>query len=541
MFGREVINMKNNVLKKIMFVYLIIGFLFAFQKVYGITENFKFVIDTIGVPRYNVYGKELNEEIYKAYNVFAYGIPEDLSSKDGQRWKDSKYGLWSKGQGAYVGNGIRGEYNLLGRDYSGNIINNYYFPVDTLPDSTPEYWWYYPNPGAKESWQDKNKYKYVEQLEYMKTTKLLFNDISSKDNSDNPEKIKEYNINAQKIGLDRARLDVCSTWKTNGIIHTRRRVGKQIRYAVFLTRPMAANADIKSNIEVANSFVMKENEQEISIEIPYGANIINMTGYANKNHIKEIKSTLYINGKEVNSISGSKISTLSGKYVLKLSREELALEENNIINVLNKSYAHTEFAVDGLMQDEVKQSITLQLEKEKQSQFKIEDIRILEKENSTLVVRPLTQCKVTKNEDSLGLTEAGKNVAIKLSKNSQFNGLNINDIKVYIDESKIENFDVVRSKNDKNVIIKFKIPMYINSTIYGWKSLRQLYGNYFNISLEDVGKRISVPHALSIILGENNDSVVFDTIDDYITNLNYKYVQEGNDLGEVESFEKWCE
>ena len=49
-----------------------------------------------------------------------------------------------------------------------------------------------------------------------------------------------------------------------------------------------------------------------------------------KNHIKEIKSTLYINGKKVKSISGSKISTLSGKYVLKLSREELALEENNI-------------------------------------------------------------------------------------------------------------------------------------------------------------------------------------------------------------------
>ena len=83
--------------------------------------------------------------------------------------------------------------------------------------------------------------------------------------------------------------------------------------------------------------------------------------------------------------------------------------------------------------------------------------------------------------------------------------------------------------------------MYINSTIYGWKSLRQLYGNYFNVSSEDVGKRISVPHTLSIKVGENSNSVMLDTVDDYITNLNYKFTQEGNDLGEFELFEKWCE
>ena len=148
------------------------------SKVYGITDNFKFIIDTIGIPRYNVYGQEINEEIYKAYNIFSYGWPEELGSNVGQRWKNSKYGFWSKGQGAYNGSGIRGEYNLLGRGYNGNIINNYHFPVDALPETTPEYWSYYSNPGAKESWSDTNKYKYVEQLEFMKNTKLLFCDIS---------------------------------------------------------------------------------------------------------------------------------------------------------------------------------------------------------------------------------------------------------------------------------------------------------------------------------------------------------------------------
>ena len=532
--------MKNNIFKKIIVTFFVLGSLFTLENVYAITDNFLFVIDTIGIPRYNVYGKEINEEIYKAYNVFAYGVPEELSNKDGQRWKDSKYGLWSKGQGAYVGSGIRGEYNLLGRDYSGNIINNYYFPVDTLPDSTPEYWWYYPNPGAKESWQDKNKYKYIEQLEYMKTTNLLFNDISSKDNSDNPEKIKEYNINANKIGLDRARLDVCSTWKTNGIIHTRRRVGNKIRYAVFLTRPMAANADIKSRINVNSSFTIKSDEQDILIEVPYGADIINMTGYAKKEHIKEIKSILYINGKEVNSISGSKISTLSGKYVLKLSRDELAQEKNNKIKIMNRSYAHTEFAIDGLMQNEVEQDIDIYVEKAQIIPFKLADVKIVEKENNTLVVRPLTQCNVTKDV-SLGLTEAGKNMAIKIIKNKSNNKeINTNEISLWIDESKIENLNVINSSNGEEFVIRFNVPLYVNSTIYGWKSLRQTYGNYFNVTKEDVGKRILKPHELKIALGEYETCAEFDTIDDYKTNINYKYTQNDNELGEVELFEKWC-
>lgn len=62
----------------------------------------------------------------------------------GGKIQNMAYG--ANGQGAYNGSGVRGEYNLLGRDYSGNIINNYYFPVDALPETTPENWWYYPNP-----------------------------------------------------------------------------------------------------------------------------------------------------------------------------------------------------------------------------------------------------------------------------------------------------------------------------------------------------------------------------------------------------------
>lgn len=535
--------MKMNKLQKSLAIIVLTLMFSTFQKSYAISDNFKFVIDTIGVPRYNVYGRELNEEIYKAYNIFSYGAPEELSTRDGQRWKNSKYGLWSKGQGAYNGSGIRGEYNLLGRDYSGNIINNYYFPVDALPETTPENWCYYSNPGALASWSDKNKYKYVEQLEYMKTTKLLFNDISSRDNSDNPEKIKEYNITASKIGLDKARLDVCSTWKTNGIIHTRRKVGNKIRYAVFLTKPMAADANIKSGLEINKNITMEETENKVLVEIGYGANIINMTGYANKNHIKEIKSILYINGEEVNSISGSKISTLGGKYVLKLSREELAQEQNNIIKILNKSYAHTEFAVDGLMQDEVEQILNIYVEKSKIIPLQIDDIKIVEKEENALVVRPLSQCDETIKKDSFGISEAGRNVAIKLKKNENIADINLEDLTIYLNEEKLGDVDISLSKNGKNVIVKFKIPMYLNTSIYGWKSLREMYGNYFNILQEDIGKRIAEPHVLEIKYKQEDVGIVikFDTIDDFVTNLNYRYTEKSSDNLDVKTLEEWSE
>ncbi len=513
--------------------------------IYAITEEFKFVIDTIGIPRYNVYGEEINEEIYKAYNVFAYSWPERISGGVGQRWKNSKYGLWSKNIGAYRGNGVRGEYNLLGRDYSGNYINNYYFPVDTLPTDTPENWNYYSNPGASASWEDKNKYKYIEQLKYMKNTKLLFNDISSRDNSDNPEKIKEYNITASKIGLDKARLDVCSTWKTNGIIHTRRKVGNSIRYAVFLTRPMAANADIKGRIDINNSnVVLKSNQDEIEIEIEYGSNIINMTGYANKNHIKEINSKLYINGKEVDCISGSKTDILGKKYILKLSRKDLRENTNNTIKIVNDSYAHTEFAVDGLMQNNVEKNLNIFVEEKIKIPTLIDDIRVVEKQNGNLVVRPLAQHNISKDADSLGITESGKYIGIKLKINNDINIEKIKGISIKLNNEQLNDIEKIISKSKEYIVLKARIPIYTSSTIYGWKSLREIYGNYFGISESEVGKRILDPHLVEIKINyAGKDSVVslkIDTIDDYITNINYRYeddfVNNNNDVIDIEEW-----
>jgi len=514
---------------------------FVVNNIYAISENFKFVIDTIGIPRYNVYGQEINEDVYYAYNIMSYGTPESLENNSGQRWKNSKYGLWARYLGRYKGNGTRGEYNLLGKSYSGSIINNYYFPVDTLPADTPEYWNYYDNPGAEASWKDKSKYRYIEQLEFMKTTKLLFNDISSKDNSDNPDKIKEYNITANKIGLNKARLDACSTWKTNGVVHIRRKVGTAIRYAVFLTKPMAAGANIKADIEVEKKdYIIKEDQDKVDILIKHSAKVQNMTNYAKESHIKEIKTTLSIDGNNKSESVKIKTSTSENSYLLVVERRDLKENQKNQINIINDCYAHTEFAVDGLMRDKKEVVINIMVEEKKEEDtFEVEDIRIVEKVNDELMVVPIAKTEVTNKTGSLGITEAGKYLAIKISKDEV---KSIDGIKVKFSNKDISDKEKFESRDKLNTIIVFKIPIDTITSIYGWKSLREAYGNYFNKLDEKLGQRLREPHNLTINYeNEEITEMYIDTIDDYINNINYKYFGINDNKNNKLKLKDWLE
>ena len=60
-------------LKIIVKTLLIFSIIFCMnQKVcWALSDNFKFIIDTIGIPRYNVNKQEINEEVYYTYNVFS--------------------------------------------------------------------------------------------------------------------------------------------------------------------------------------------------------------------------------------------------------------------------------------------------------------------------------------------------------------------------------------------------------------------------------------------------------------------------------------
>ena len=513
----------KKVYKAVYIILLSIMEIFTCSEIFAITDSFKFAIETVGIPEYNAYGQSINENIYNAYNIFAYGSPEYLDGRHSeQRWKDSKYGLWARYIGKYEGYGTRGEYNLLGQDYSGAVINNYYFPVDKVPNTSPDTWDYCYVPGGLESWQNTNKYKYIEQLDFMKNTKLMFNDISSRDACDNPDKIKEYNITANKIGLNNCRLDVAATWKTNGFVYARRMVNGSARYAVFLTAPMAADADVESSLSLEkSSYRMLDTEDSISILITYGAKIVNMTGYAKKEHIKEMHSEIYVEGKKVSEISGCKIASVGNMYMLVIPRENLIPKIINNISIEINSYAHTEFALDGLMRDTKKGSISVYVEERKVNPIKNVSVKLLEKNDTSLVVRPLAQSYVSNDAKSEGITEAGRYIGVKLELENS--GTILDEINVSIDGEKINDKEI--KKIDTVLGMKIKLPRNIGATIYGWKSLRDNYGNYFGIAEEDIGKRISSPHELVISYkysGKNCETkILIDTIDDYISNMNY--------------------
>ena len=518
-------------MKKYMF-YLAVCLLVVIitNRVYGISNEFKFAIDTIGIPRYNTYGQEINEDVYYAYNVFSYGKPHLVKDKN-QRWKNSKYGLWTKAGGSYKGSGTRGEYYILGTSYSGALIYNYYFPMDVLPTTTPDKWTFYKYPEAAKSWKDKSKYKYEEQLEYMKNSKLMFNDISSRAKADNPKYIKEYNITPNKIGLNKARLDTAATWKTYGMISTRRLIGSSVYAQVYLVKPMAANADVVSSINIQNEYILKAEDDELVIPIEYKTEVVNMTGYADKKHIKEITSNLYINKEKVDERSGSKIISVGNEYMLVITREKFPQNINHSVEIIVDGYMHTEFVVDGLMRDKISKTISVYVEPKLIIPVKQSNLRILEKDTLDWVVRPLAQTYETSSQ-SVGFTEAGKFLVVKLELNVERS--KIKNIELILDKEKIISTSIYKTKKD--LAIKIQLPKTLKATLYGEYSLREKSDNYHLISKNDIGMRKDSPHELVIKYCYENkqyeETIMFDTLDTFLSNVNTK-IKRTTDYDEV--------
>ena len=525
--------MKKYVFSLIVMLIIIV----ATNMVYGLSQEFEFAIDTIGIPRYNTYGEEINEEVYYTYNIFSYGNPHKTQDKN-QRWKNSKYGYWTKNGGNYKGSGTRGEYYILGRSYSGALIYNYYFPMDVIPTTSPDKWTFYKYPGAADSWQDKTKYIYIEQLEHMKISKLMFNDISSRTKADNPEYIKEYNITANKIGFSKARLDTAATWKTYGMISTRRNISGIIYAQVYLIKPMAANADVESTIEISEEYILKEDQDELIIPIRYKTEVVNMSGYANEKHIKEIKSMLYINGEKVDESSGSKIISVGNEYMLVITREKFPPNKNHSVQIMVDGYMHTEFIVDGLMRNKSSKTINVYVEPKLIIPVKQSNLRLLEKVAHDWVVRPLAQTYETLSE-SVGFTEAGKTLIVKLELN--IDKEQIKDIKINIDNYEVNNSIL---NTNKDLAVKVNIPKKLSATLYGEYSLREKEDSYFSVSRNDIGMRKESAHTLIIKFKVNNkdyvEEIKFDTLDTYLSNINTKLGRTTNyDKDSYFKLEEW--
>ncbi len=452
--------------KRMLKLALLTMLIISVNEIYALSEDFIFTIETIGIPRYNSYGKEISEDVYIAYNIFAYAEPHNITSSN-QRWKNSKYGYWAKGKGRYIGSGTRGEYYVIGYTYSGEEIFNYYFPMDSIPTTTPDKWTFYTYPIAKESWQDTTMYKYEEQITHMLKSKLMFNDLSSVARANNPEYIKEYNITAEQIGKNKARLETAATWRTYGMISTRRKIAGVIYKQVYLVKPMAADAEVEVALNVQEKHTLKETEDELLIPIKYSVNVLNMTGYANEKHIKEIKATVYIDGEKVDEISGSKITSVGSEYMLVVTREKFPPNDEKIIEIKLDGYMHTEFAADGLLRDTITQTIILSVEPKLIHPIESINFMVLEKQNNTMVVRPLAQNIETQIKESIGFIEAGQSLAVKLN----FTVDSVDSLEVKYNEITIPYKLLIESANKK--ILEINIPENIETTLYGETSLRE--------------------------------------------------------------------
>lgn len=484
---------------------------------FGISDKFKFVIDTIGIPRYNVYGEEINEEVYYKYNVFSYSTPEAMYSiTKNQRFKEvSDMGKWYK-------DGLRGEYNILGRGYSGQVIYNVYFPVDAVPEVPPDKWNYISVFDALSSWQDSSKYKYIEQLEYMKNTHLLFDTIDYNTNTCNPYNLVEYNISANSIGLDKVKLNTCSTWKTYGIVSVNRINNKgEIRYATLATAPMAASATVKSKFESNNNIIITSDKESVNVDITFGAEVINLNDYATKEQIKEIYSTIYINGIEISRISGSKTVLVDKKISYTVSRNMFSSPGENKIHVKVVSYLYTEFSVDGLMEDIYETDLVINVDEKLIVPIKNKDVYIQKKYNEKLVVSPLVQTDITLKEASVGFVEKGRKIAIKLNLSSEVSELN--NIKVELSNRQIDS--EILFKNDKCYILGVEIPINIENTLATWNYYRDKLQNYFDIDFSKIGSRVLKPKVINIKFNVGNklyeEKIYIDIVDDYLKNINY--------------------
>lgn len=465
------------------------------QPILGISENFKFIIDTIGVPQFNVLGDAINEEVYETYHVFVYANPVDMYHRSpSQRFKAVPgNGKWTENGGPYQGFGTQGEYDILGVGYSGNFISNVFFPVDAVPETTPDHWDFVEVEGAYESWIEAQHNTTPEQLQYMKETNILFDRIDYGTNTSDSYHLVEYPLSANTIGLHKAKLNTASTWKTNGVISVKRRNHKgQIRYATFSTKPMAAQAEVVSYLEVPAVNPLEAGKGGY-LMISFGVDAINLNQYAKVEHIREIGAKLYVNGKEYASVTDTKVDNVRKHITIPLAAIDYPEAGDYPLPIQIKSYLATEFYVDGLLQHEITQNPIIRVEKEKDI-VPVKNIKvgILEKREGELKVFPLMEMAVTKQENSSGMIESGRHLTLALRPEEG----SLQDIHIKWDGKEISY--ETRRESQTESMLSFCIPKDTNDTLASWEFQRNATQNYFQMDFNSIGKRVASPHEVTI-------------------------------------------
>lgn len=518
-------------MKKIITILIIIYF-FSTGTVNAITSNgFKKILEMMNVPETNVNGYGVNEEVYNRYNLIVYGEPQNVLKN--QRWKDVDNGRWIN-----ESTGKKGEYRVLGYSLTGTIVNNELFPDDYSSGKSPEEWDYIVIEDALSSWNDTEKYQTQMQYEYMLTQKLSRNGIT-------------YNITAKDIGLEKARLEAYSTWKTAGSIYTQKYDNNGVKWgATFKVPPMAADAKLDAKLYFPNgrNYVMNEKNDVLEITFSYGAEVSDLSQYARIEDIKKLTSEIEVQNELFDKLSGVKTSYINKEGKIVIDKSKYTNVDNIEIIVKNTSVLETVFSDEAPMIDIEEIVLNVNL-KEESVYVTVKDINKIEFEE---IPRPNISSIKVYRKSKLG--ESEKN-ALYISKNTGIPFIcagqiliveakisnDPSSVKFYIEgDSQIQKldditrkfvFDEPKARGEKLMYpsilalkkayqlplnmyekqgvfyVEYIIPYGTKQTLHSWNSLRNINNNAFSIDKTKLFSRISEPYKLKIRASNDGGTV----------------------------------
>ena len=412
---------------------------------YALSNNFKEIISVMGIEKYNNQGYEINEYIYYTYNQIVYGSPEDAINEPTQRWKNVSTGKW-------IHNGQKGEYRLLGYNNIGKVVNNHDFPMDIIPSTEPTQWRYVTLPDALESWNDISRYKFVEQREYMKNVNLMRNNVT-------------YNINANTIGLDKARLDNCSTWKTKGLIYTNREDAYKKKWeATFVAPEIGHNISFTNSVSTASKdYAIHKYVTSVDIEVNYMAKVeVNdEIPYIKPEHVKKLETSIYINGYLLGTITTSKKLSHKGTKTFTIYHEDLLLGNNEAtIDIRSKLY--TEFTTDGPLYASNSNTVNIYVDRYLPANFV--DREVLNEEEYT---EPEFEMPEDNSDVELdNISSANVEVIKKVKKNNQYYAQELNVAKTSNGFISAGNMIGIKVKTNPNVFL-------VKMTLQGDESIKK--------------------------------------------------------------------
>lgn len=496
-----------------------------------ISESFSKTLELINVPEKNTDGYEINEEMYKIYNLIVYGKPQDVVKN--QRWKNTP-------NGKYINESTnkRGEYRILGYALNGSVVNNELFPDDYVSGKSPEEWDYIVIDDAYASWNDTSKYQTEEQYNYMLNQKLSRNGIT-------------YNLTAKDIGLTKARLEAFATWKTAGSIFTLKKDDRGIYWgATFSIPPMAADAEVNALLNFPNGLNYTMNKETNILEIPFsfGAEVNNLSEFAKVSDIKNLSSEL-----EVQYNPYDKISTEKQREIIKSNK--IIIDKNKYkgidtleLIVKNTAILETQFKSEAPMIDIKEIALTINLQGEN-TYITVKDIN---KRVSGDVPRPKISSIKLYRKSVNGLDEKQK---LFISKKTDTDFIcagqvliveatvlnSPDDVLFFIEgDSRIQTYDELtkkflynepksrgeklifgslteqkksyklpRSMNEKNgkYVLEYVIPYNTKQTIHSWNTLRNENKNGLKINKEKLLSRISTPYKIKIRASNSGGTV----------------------------------